>query len=434
MKNKIYSIVAMYLVLVFIWSFNTITSFGYISGFDKESDAEKRVVEEQIKRSKTYEGDILDNSGNIISSSDTPGEAGFVYSPSYYSLLGSYASGGLRTRYSGELWDADRNDKGKSIKLTTDSDIQEFSYRQLKNLGVTGSVVVMENETGRIIALASSHSEFELDINNPTKESMDKALSIDAYFIPRWNVYLAPGSVYKAVTSVAIIENDLEDTVYKDNGKYIVSENHTIHNYGNARYGEVNLPKGLNHSINTYFSFMGRKLGTETLREVSERFMIGSTIDLDFTTLHSSHGIDGTISNTVSTSFGQGKLSLSPVNIAMIASSIANDGKMMKPYIIDSIDGETYSEDDTLTKVCKKSTARKLKKYLIDTGIHYGIPEEMKIGCKTGTAEIGNNLNRAVFMAFNDKYTVVLTADDTKLFGETLRYNVVEIFKQLENL
>ena len=424
----------MYFITVFIWSFNTITSFGYIPVLDEENYDEKRVVKEQIKRTKTYEGVITDSKGNVICSPDTVGEAGFVHSPAYYSLIGSYASGGLRNRYSEELWDADKNHKGKPIKLTTNSTIQEFSYRQLKNLGVTGSVVVMENTTGRILALASSNSEYELDINNATKEAMEKAQSIDGYFVPRWNVYHAPGSVYKAVTSVAIIENNLEDEIYNDLGEYIINKNHIVHNYGNARYGDVTLSNGLKNSINTYFAFMGYKLGPESLREVSERFMVGSTIDLDFATIHSSNGIDGTISNVVSTSFGQGKLLLSPVNIAMIVNAIANDGKMMKPYIIDSIDGKTYSEDDVLTKVCKKSTARKLKKYLMDTGIHYGIPEEMGIGCKTGTAEIGNNLNRAVFMAFNEKYTVVLTADDTNLFGESLRYNVVEIFKKLENI
>ena len=442
-KKRAAVFIVICIALVLVWGVHTVMSFGYIEGVDPDVDKIKALITTDDVVKNTLEGDILDADGNVICYSNTVGEGGIIDHECYYSLVG-YSTGkrfgrsGLRSYYYEELWTPDKNGKGATVTLTTNSAVQSLAYDEIK--GTDGCVVVLENKTGRVIALASSKADYNLDYNNITQETMEKANSCIGFFTPNWNVALAPGSVFKAVTSVPIIEKGYAGDIYNDDGTEVV-DGFTFHNFRNRSFGEVNLTGALKDSVNTYYANMGIKLGSYTMRDICRRFMLGETIKLDFGIVKSKHNLDSNVSrtNVAATAFGQGELLVSPLNTAMIAQAIANDGVMLKPYVVESIvtgDGKTVrkGEKEVLSKVADKATMKELQEALMETAVYYGVDRKLKIGAKTGTAQVPNQLNRASFMAFNEDYTVVIVVNDTSRGGGSYMDAALRIFKALENI
>lgn len=446
-KNRISVLCNVCLALLVVWVGYCMCSFAYIEGINTEVDAIKKEIEEQDIIMNTYEGSILDAEGNVISYAVEKGEGGVIDHECYQRLIGfstglRYGRNGLRDIYYKELWTPDKKtSKGATITLTTNSDIQSIAYEEISGYTEGEScVIVLENKTGRVIALASANAKYNLDYNNITKNKMEKANSIDGYFLNPWQAQAAPGSVIKAVTAIAIEEKGYSQEVYYDNGIETV-DGHDFHNFGNASYGNTELVRGMQNSVNTYFINMGMKVGSYSLRDVHERFLIGETIELDFGTISSKHNLDEDISKTniAATAFGQGKLLVTPINIAMIAQSIANDGTMLKPYIIDSIETDSgkvlqKGKKEVLAEVSDKKTISIVQNSLFETAIHYDIDAKRKIAAKTGTAQLGNGMNRSTFMSFNEDYTVVICVNNTTKMGGFLEKSALRIYEALENL
>ncbi len=448
MNKKRFSILSKVCVAVLgVWVIYCMYSFSYIKGINPEIDSIKEGIVEQDGIKNTYEGSFLDADGNVICYAIDKGIGGVIDHECYQRLIGfstglRYGSNGLRDIYSEELWTPDKKtSKGATVKLTTVSDIQSVAYEEISSYKEGEScAIVLENKTGRVIALTSANAKYNLDYNNITEEAMKKANSIDGYFLDPWQSKAAPGSVIKAVTAVAIEEKGLSEEIYFDSGVETVN-GHDFHNYGKYSYGKVDLVKGMQSSVNTYFINMGMRVGSYSLRNVHERFLIGETIDFDFGTISSKHHLDEDISktNVAATAFGQGKLLITPMNIAMIAQSIANNGVMLKPYVIESIKtdgGKTLQEGkkEVISEVADKETIAVVKNALLETAKHYGIDSKRKIAAKTGSAQLGNDLNRATFMSFNEDYTVVICVNNTSARGSALKESALRIFEALERL
>ncbi len=446
-KKRFSVLLKVCLALLVVWVGYCIWSFAYIEGVNPEADAIKSEIEQQGIIMNTYEGSILDSDGNVISYAIEKGKGGVIDHECYQRLIGfstgkRYGRSGLRDIYFEELWTPDKKtSKGATITLTTNSDIQSIAYEEISSYTEGEScAIVLENKTGRVIALASANAKFNLDYNNITGEKMEKANSIDGFFLNPWQSQAAPGSVIKAVTGIAIAEKGYSEEVYYDSGVETV-DGHDFHNFGNKSYGNVEFVRGMQNSVNTYFINMGMKVGSYSLRDVHERFLIGETVELDFGTISSKHNLDEDISKTniAATAFGQGKLLITPMNIAMIAQSIANDGTMLKPYVIDSIETDSgkvlqTGKKEVLTEVSDKEAISIVRNALLKTAIHYNIDAKRKIAAKTGTAQLPNDLNRSTFMSFNEDYTVVICVNNTSQLGGFLKKSALRIFDALENL
>lgn len=444
-KKKILMLLRVCLAVLLVWCGYCLTSFAYIEGIDPEADAIKAEIAEQDMIKNTYEGSILDADGNVLCYAVNKGSGGVIDHECFQRLIGfstglRYGRSGLRELYYEELWTPDKKtSKGATMTLTAKSEIQSVAYEEVNSLTEGEScAIVIENKTGRVIALASANAQYNLDYKNITEATMTEANKIEGYFLNPWQAKLAPGSTMKAATGVAIEEKGLSDEVYIDDGTETVN-GHDFHNFGNYSYGRVDLVKGTQNSVNTYFANMGLKVGSYALRDVYERFMIGETIELDFGTISSEHNLDKDVSKTniAATAFGQGKLMVTPINIALIAQSIANDGIMIKPYVIHSIVTDSgkvlkQGKKEVLSEVASKETIAVVKDALLKTAIHYGIDAERGIAAKTGTAELGNGLNRASFMSFNEDYTVVITVNNTSMRGSALKNSALRIYDALE--
>lgn len=219
-----------------------------------------------------------------------------------------------------------------------------------------------------------------------------------------------------------MIDSGYDEFVYDDTGVKEI-DGYVFRNAGGEHYGNITLKGALVNSVNTYYVHMAEKLGAYELQKAFENFCIGETIELDFTTVKSAHNLTSSSrAEVAAAAFGQGKLDITPLNIAMVAQAIANDGKMLKPYLVESVKNGRKTvlkgKREELRQSTSAETARKIKGYMSIAAQKYGF--EKGIYAKTGTAEIPGGLNRAVLMTFNSKYTVVVVSDNTSKAGKSL--------------
>lgn len=380
------------------------------------------------------EGSITSMDGTVLCAGEDDAHRGTVTDPQIYgSLLGhndvTHGRSGLRQRYMDVLYADNGKDilSGNNLTLTINHSVQTYAYETMypfsKLGGDTNSfAVVIENDTGRIIALVSikaplkteSGESIVYDINHVS--DFDKALkenSItlpDGYYINEWAKPQAPGSVFKAISAIPIIENNLQNEMIKDEGYVKLKNNVKVSNYRSCAFGEINLNGGLKNSSNVYFSdIYDRFLSSADLKSIGEKALLGQDLQLDFATLSSSFDVS-TYSKYIMSSFGQ-ITAVTPVHTAAILSGICSEeGTVMKPYLVEEIQspkGKTVEKTKTsvLTEVSDEKTLEILRNDLLDVAKHYGYD---RVYMKTGTAELANNNTECYCFCANGKYTCLI--------------------------
>ncbi len=390
-------------------------------------------------RDTIIEGDILDSSGEYITSAGKKGESSYCHLPYEYGFLVGYdlqdiGSFGLKKHYYDYLVNYTYDNKGASLKLTTNNDVQKFCYDLLGDN--EGSITVIENDTGKIIALAS-RAEIPLDINNITEESLEKYNSYTDFWMTHGvSEYYAPGSTFKMITTAAALENGLGDKVVIDEGYYVI-EGETITNFNSTVYGELDLKSAFEVSSNSYFMQLGIDIGAQKLEETANKFLIGEQILLDFALVNSYINIDENSQiETAVTAFGQGKTQMTPIHLAMIAQSIENNSVMMKPYIVDEIilgdEVIQKTEPEILTTTVEPDVSAQIKELMIGTAVKtHDVGRE--IGMKTGTCELPDGTNQIYIIAFTPKYSIAFAHNETNEVSHSLTQPFKELVEFLEN-
>lgn len=290
---------------------------------------------------------------------------------------------------------------GKNIKLTIDHQLQTVAYTAMGSY--KGAIVVMNPKTGAIYAMVSKPSQ---DANNIIiDESEDNSSSL--FSRPIQFTY-PPGSTYKIITAAAILEEGLEDEIYNDtNGSFIIESsdgnpdnNYECHNADGAIYYETDLNKGFTKSSNVYFAHMSVKLGAEKMRSISERFLLNNDIselfgfELDVKTSHFQKG-NMTDAEVAMSSIGQGQTEMTPLHLALVGSTIANNGVMPKPYLVSSIGGENVTPHVQGKQIISPKIAKAIKDMMLNvtqsgTGTMASLSHmNIDVCGKTGTSENG---------------------------------------------
>lgn len=283
---------------------------------------------------------------------------------------------------------------GNNLILTIDHNLQALARELIGDK--RGSIVALNPKTGEILAMVST-PDF-----NPNEKSLednwaDISTNENSPLLPRAVVGLyPPGSTFKVVTAVAAIEEGLIDFKFEDTGSVVI-DGKTFANVNNKAYGELNMTSAMALSSNVYFSKLSEVLDAKALVKTAENAGLNHYISFDIPTKKSS--INSNIKSKTeyaATVIGQGKLLVTPLQMALICSGIANDGIIMEPYLVKSISDRNNSIlSNTLSKklynFTDSKTSELVKEMMIEvvkngTGTKAAISGVVVAG-KTGTAQ-----------------------------------------------
>lgn len=290
---------------------------------------------------------------------------------------------------------------GNSVYTTFDNKIQKAAYDALGDKD--GAVVVLNPKTGEVLSMVSKPSY------NPEnlKEVIKKANSGEIEGHPLMNKTISgmypPGSTFKLITLASALENipGVENRTFNDTGKIVFNSKQSLSNQHGKAYGNINLRTALAVSSNFVFGTLAGELGNEKLKATAEKFGFNSNIpaegfvieNSEFPTLSKSE--PGSIAQS---GIGQSKDLATPMQMALVASTIANDGTMMQPSVINKVvnkDGSLiskYSPKVAKDNVISKSHAATIKDYmrtLVANRVNadWGIFRGLNAAGKTGTAD-----------------------------------------------
>lgn len=294
------------------------------------------------------------------------------------------------------LWEDNKIiSKGADLFLTLDYKIQYFAEKLLLQAKQSwdidsGQIVVSNPQTGEILALAVFPS---FNPNSYQKQNLETFLN------PIIQKLFEPGSIFKAITFAAAIEEHLitPETTYIDEG-FVKIIGSPIYNFRKKVWGEQTMTDVLEESINTGAVFVQQKLGQELFLEYLEKFGFFEKTKIDLQTesfsenkiLKQAHPRALAVA-----SFGQG-IETTPIQMIRAFSAIANQGNLMRPFLVKKIIRSNNEIDEIYPEIQKKvfsnKTANDLTLMLISvvdngSGKKAKIPGYLIAG-KTGTAQI----------------------------------------------
>jgi len=295
--------------------------------------------------------------------------------------------------------------EGGNVVTTLNADAQKAAYDGLKNRG-KGAVAAIEPSTGKILALASTPSYDPSSFaGNSTDDSQTFTRLDKDKDKPLLNRALRetypPGSTFKLVTAAAALESGKYAPDQKTDTPlpWIMPGTTTpLKNEGNIPCENATLRDALRVSCNTVFGKIGSDLGNDTMLEEAEKFGFNKQQYVPVRSNASVFSDDMNKSETALSSIGQFNTATTPLQMAMVASAIANDGKLMEPYMVDELKAPNL---DTIEKTDPKEMSQPLSEEnaqnlqsMMETVVNDGTGANAKIpgvtvGGKTGTAQHG---------------------------------------------
>jgi len=291
---------------------------------------------------------------------------------------------------------------GASLILTIDREIQRTIEKLLdasvKNNGAaSGTIIVMDPENGEILAMATTprlnpNTYWEYDDIFTAGISYNKAVS---------QVY-EPGSVFKVLTMAAALDAGVvePETEFNDTGIIEVG-GWDIYNWDRSAWGTQTMLGCMQHSLNVCLSWVATQLGAPRFYDYLNRFGIGhrTNIDLAGEEVYPLSEPDDPMWYTVNlatNSFGQG-VAVTPIQMIMAASAIANDGKMVAPHVLHAYiqNGQQFNTSPQIVGMpISAETAHTLTDMLatsLEEEASDALVEGYRVAGKTGTAEIAVN-------------------------------------------
>lgn len=301
-----------------------------------------------------------------------------------------------------------KKQEGGNVVTTLNGAAQKAAFDGLGDK--KGAVAAIDPSTGAILALASTPSYDpstfagnSTDTDTKAWTKLQKKQNPDDPMLNRaLRETYPPGSTFKAVTAAAALEHGLvEDPDAKTDSPdpWIMPETTTeLPNEGNIPCKNATLRDALRYSCNTVFGKIGSDLGKDKMLETAEKFGFNKE---QFVPIRSSASVFPTVldkSQTALSSIGQFDTATTPLQMAMVASAIANDGTLMKPYMVDrltapNLDAIDQHEPEKMSEPLSADNAQKLQSMMETvvedgTGTKAQIPN-VKVGGKTGTAQHG---------------------------------------------
>ncbi len=309
---------------------------------------------------------------------------------------------------------------GLDLTLTIDPDIQAVAERQLE--GVRGACVVLDPRDGAVLALASAPTfnpnefvpflpaqRYEELVKDPGHPLLNRATA---------GLY-APGSTFKPVTALAALQAGINpDEEYECTGVYKLGDMR-LHCWNRWGQGTMNLRRALEQSCNPYFARLGYLLGTNSIYRMARELGFEAKTGIDYAPEYA-----GALTAppfypglTCQSAIGQGRLQVTPLQVAVMCATLANGGKVFAPYLKKRAENAPRPEPVRTLK-CAPEDIERVRAGMRDVvegakGTGKAIGARIRVPCagKTGTAQIGGGEKDTWIIAFApyDEPTVAIS-------------------------
>jgi cell division protein FtsI/penicillin-binding protein 2 len=294
----------------------------------------------------------------------------------------------------------DEDKIGNGIVTTLDPTLQKIAYDALGNN--KGAVVALNPKTGEILAMVSKPTYNPNDLESSMKAANAGTADNSPLINRATSGLYPPGSTFKTVTLSSALENmpGVTTRIFDDTGKIVFNEKQSLSNDSGEVNGSINLKEAFRLSSNFVFGTLAMELGNDKLKTTAEKYGFNSTIESDGFSITQSQFPKLTkaeVGSIAQSGIGQSSILATPMQMALISSTIANNGKMMEPRLVNAIMDKDRNIAKTIdSKVYKQiistSNAAIIKDYmknLVDSRVDssWSFFQGTDAAGKTGTAD-----------------------------------------------
>lgn len=331
---------------------------------------------------------------------------------------------------------------GDNVITTLNVNLQKACYDALGSN--RGAVIVMEPSTGKILAMVSKP---DFDPNTLAANwSQITGEGSDSVLVNRATQGLyPPGSTFKLITMLEYLrehKNDYGQYHYICDGTYELGNN-TINCVRTTAHGDVDLFSSLAVSCNCSFINIGLSLDLDRYKKTAEKMLFNKELPTNLEYNKSRFVLNGESSewDIAQTSFGQGKTVITPFHLALITCTIANNGTLMEPYLVSSVEStngmivKKFKEEkyDTLITEKEASLLKKGMEQVVKDSFSWlfgGV--EYTLAAKSGSAQYGtegyeHSLYASFSPADNPEIAVVAVVEG----GPQRNTTAAEVTKQI---
>ena len=430
-KNDEYKETSRFIIILCVIGILTFFIIGYL--FYNEMRLKKTYMEHPYNPDQTipriYGGEIVTEDGKKVSWAKDKGD--FESNREYCGDIDRFKqiikseSFGIERGYRSKMVGMDEHyfygteKAGETIHLTVSNKLQTKAAELIESRWPNheAAVVAMDPKTGAILC---AYSHAEPGKGDPNKNS--------AMIVSKEDYGYAPGSTMKTFWAAVSLEEGLELTDFNARGSYAGVGNSV------TPPATVNVEQALKYSVNKYFAYLAeQKLGEELMRKYAKKVFIGVPLQIDGidTASYAKFTKDDGVVDLPRIGIGQGDMGVSALHMAMISSVIANDGTLMKPYIVAKrtrYNGDVAyeHEPEVQEEIFSKESTDRVKNGMISvvnesggTGTKARIPG-ITVAGKTGTAEVaGGNSTRFIGFApaENPKIAIAVFLEKTGSSG-----------------
>ncbi|QIZ35296.1 penicillin-binding protein 2 [Saccharopolyspora sp. ASAGF58] len=296
--------------------------------------------------------------------------------------------------------------RGGSVELTIKPAIQQVAYEQLTKQGFHGSVVALDPKTGKVLAMvnAPSYDPNVLATTNNNDAAAEWKKLNDNSDAPMSNRAVSeiypPGSTFKLITTAAALQNGYNPNSQVEAAASITlpGTNTQLPNYGSKTCAGNTLTQALAHSCNTAFAKIAGEVGPEKMRETAAAFGFGQDLAIPMNVAKSDLGPMADTPSLYQSGIGQRDVRVTPLQNAMMAAAIANDGKLMKPQLVEATRSPDMAElssfqSEEMNQAVSPGVARMIRDMMIQSEKNTkggGKISGIEIASKTGTAQHGD--------------------------------------------
>lgn len=297
-----------------------------------------------------------------------------------------------------------KKQRGGNVVTTLNADAQKAAYEGLGNK--KGAVVALDPQSGDVLAMASTPSYDPSTIADTSEEDRQHYVDLihdpDQPMVNRaLRATYPPGSTFKVVTAAAALESGkytLDGKTDSPDPYRLPNTTYDLPNEGNIPCENASIRQALRYSCNTVFAKISDELGNKKMKEMAEKFGYNEPkLDIPVRAAESVYPEDNRPQNAMA-GIGQASNRATPLQMAMIASAVANDGKLMKPQMIEKLVAPNLNtieqpKPKELSRPMSAQTAQELQAAMETvvekgTGTTAQIPG-VTVGGKTGTAQHG---------------------------------------------